>query len=160
MPDSTTIKVFQSCTNDRWQFNELNKTLDSKEPYEFIFLNDFTPNDLWKRYKYLKSLDRSGCDYSLVVITHSSGDNVRNLHFVWRVLHTEYLENILGRSQKVIEEAKHRFPKFYTRAMNVEKFTKCGRISRGVKLAVLRHFDQSLTGGICILAIHINIFMQ
>ncbi len=112
MPDSTTIKIFKLCTAHRClvQFNELNKTLDSKEPYECIFLNDYTPNDPRKKYEYLQSLERSGCNHMLVVITHSSGNNVGNLYFAWKVPHTEALESILDRSQKVIEEIRPRLP--------------------------------------------------
>ena len=73
-------------------------------------------------------------------MTHSSGNNADNIHFIWRVPPTEGADVTLNWSQKVIEEFKPNMPKFHTRAMRVEMFTKFGLVSPGVKPAALRFF--------------------
>ena len=147
LADSICVKFVKPCQRDCLpRFNELNQHLQTRQTYEHVFLNQFTPDDPRKRYDYLQSLERSGCKFPVVIVTHSSGNNAGNVHFAWRVSSTEPLEAIMDRSQKVIKEIKPRFPVFHTRAMRTEMFTKFGLVSPNVKPAVLRHFYRSLTG--------------
>ena len=80
--------------------------------------------------------------------THSSGNNKGNLHFIWRVLTEETIEDAFSRSQKVIEFIRPHlsFPVFHTRAMRKEMFSKFDRVAPSVKPSVLRHFYHELTG--------------
>ena len=109
-------------------------------------LDPFAPDDPHRRYDYLQSLERSGCKFPIVIVTHSSGNNAGNIHFAWRIPCTEPLETTMDRSQVVIEEIKPSFPIYHTRAMRKEMFSKFGLVAPGVKPAVLRHFYRSLTG--------------
>ena len=55
-----------------------------------------------------------------MIVTHSTGNNAGNIHFVWHVPSTEPLETTIDRSQAVIEEIKPSFPVYHTRAMHTE----------------------------------------
>ena len=148
LADSICVKFVKPCTRDRClhHFAELNQHMERSQPYEHAFLNQFTPDDPRRRYDYLQSLERSGCKFPIVIVTHSSGNNAGNIHFVWRVPSTEALETTMDRSQAIIEEIKPSFPVYHTRAMRTEMFSKFGLVAPGVKPAVLRYFYRSLTG--------------
>ena len=141
-------EVCQTFTRDRClhHFVELNQHMKRSQPYEHAFLNQFTPDDPRRRYDYLQSLERSGWKFPIVIVTHSSGNNAGNIHFVWHVSSTEALEAKMDRSQAIIEEIKPSFPIYHTRAMRTEMFSKFGLVAPGVKPAVLRYFYRSLTG--------------
>lgn len=128
------------------RFTKLNQILETKQPYEYVFLSALTPDNPRKKYKYLQSLQRSGCKFPVVIATHTSGNNTGNVHFIWRIPTTEQLDSTMDRSQSVIEEIKPRFPVFHTKAMRLEMFTKFGQVSPGVKPAALRFSYRSLTG--------------
>ena len=49
-------------------------------------------------------------------------------------------------SQATVEKVKQLIPVFHTRAMRSVMFQKFGRISPGIKPAVLRYFYKELTG--------------
>ena len=164
------MKYVKACARDSClpRFDELNRALEVKQPYEFMFLNSFTPDDSHRRYDFLQSLERTGCKFPIVVMTHSSGNNAGNIHFIWRVPPTEeadvtlrldFLKNFLTPIKCDISFFSGRdspdemnvtsivnLPKFHTRAMRVEMFTKFGLVSPGVKPAALRFFYRSLTG--------------
>ena len=85
LADSLCVKYIKECTRSSYLpcFDELNKTLEEKQPYVFVFLNNFTPDDSQKSYKFLQSLERSGCNFSIVITTHSSGSNTGNIYQVY-----------------------------------------------------------------------------
>ena len=144
LADSMCVKYVKTCSSSCLPcFDALNQCLAEKQPYEHVFLNSFAPDDSRKRFEFLQSLERSGCQYPIVIVTHSPGNNAGNIHFAWRVSATEPVED---RSQSTIEAIKPLFPSFHTRAMRTEMFTKFGRVSPGTKPAVLRYFYRSLTG--------------
>ena len=77
-----------------------------------------------------------------MLLTYSSGNNVGNLHFVWKVPSNKSIEETFQDGVKVIEKIKPLLPQYHTRAM----FEKFGRVSHCVKPAVLRFFYRDLTG--------------
>ena len=81
--DSICVKFVISCSRDRLpQFDELNQHLERRQTYEHVFLNQFTPHDLCRRYEYLQSLERSDCKFPVVIATHSAGNNTGNGYFI------------------------------------------------------------------------------
>ena len=81
-----------------------------------------------------------------MLLTHSSGNNSGNLHFIWKVLVEEAVEEYFKSSLAVIEQVKPLLPQFHTKAMCLAMYAKFGRISPGIKPAVLRLFYKDLTG--------------
>ena len=82
----------------------------------------------------------------IILLTHSSGNNLGNLNFVWKVESDVSIEHCFQSSQKVVEQIKPQLPQFHTRAMRQALFTKYGRVNSGVNPAVLCSFYKDLTG--------------
>ena len=147
LSNSITLTYIKATTGSLFpSFRELSTTLEAAEPYQHVFLNDLCPGDPRRRYEFIQSLERTGVESSVVVCTHSSGNNTGNMHFVWRVPKDEEIERVFIRSQSVIESIRPQFPIFHTRTMREAMFSKFGRIASSVKPAVLRHFYRDLTG--------------
>ena len=82
LADSICVKFVKPCPRDCLPlFDELNQHLERSQMYEHVFLNQFTPHDLRRRYEYLQSLERSGCKFPVVIVTHSAGNNAGNVSF-------------------------------------------------------------------------------
>ena len=81
-----------------------------------------------------------------MLLTYSSGNNVGNLHFVWKVPSNKPIEETFQDSVKVIKKIKPLLPQYHTGTMRRAMFEKFGRVSHCVKPAVLHFFYRDLTG--------------
>ena len=145
--DALSIRYIYACTGvSLGMFNTLIDAGDKKEDFEHLFLNDLTPAQPRARYEYIQSLERSGLPFPVMLLTYSSGNNTGNIHFVWKVPVENAAEECFQSSLAAIEQVKLLLPQFYTRAMRQAMFEKFGRVSPGVKPAVLRLFYKDLTG--------------
>ena len=81
-----------------------------------------------------------------MLLTHSSGNNTGNLHFLWKVPVGAAAEECFHNSLTTIKQVKPLLPQFHTQAMREAMFEKFGRVSPGVKPAILRLFYRDLTG--------------
>ena len=77
---------------------------------------------------------------------HSSGNNTGNLYFMWKVPVRKAAEECFQNMLTTTDQVKPLLPQFHTRAMCQAMFQKFGRVSPGVKPAVLRLFYKDLTG--------------
>ena len=145
LSNSLSIKYLKPCRQNT-MFEAVSESLASKGYYECLFLNDFLPSDVRKRYSFIQCLEKSGLAYPIILLTHSSGNVMGNLNFVWKVEADVSIECCFQSSQKVVEQLKPQLPQFHTRAMRRALFTKYGRVTSGVKPAVLRSFYKDLTG--------------
>ena len=68
------------------------------------------------------------------------------MHFVWRYDCAESTESVMQRSLPVIEIIKPLLPQYHTRAMRRSLFSKFGRVTKGIKPAVLRAFYREISG--------------
>lgn len=82
----------------------------------------------------------------VMLLTYSSGNNVGNLHFVWKLLPNKPMEETFQESVRAIETIKPLLLQYHTRAMHRAMFDKFGRVSQNVKPAILRFFYRDLTG--------------
>ena len=148
LSDALSIKYLKPCGDPEplAKFNDLIAAIDGKEDFEQLFLNDFTPTTAMSRYQFLQSLERNGISSPVVLLTHSSGNNAGNLHFIWKVPVRMTVEECFQNSLAVIERVKALMPQFHTRAMRKAMYEKFGRVSSGVKPKVLRVFYRDLTG--------------
>ena len=77
----------------------------------------------------------------VLLLTYSHGNNVGNLHFLWKVSGSS---EDLSLSQCAIEKAKEEIPVYHTRAMRRALFGKFGRVAPTMKPAVLRALYREL----------------
>ncbi len=145
--DALCVKYVHPCSGPLpGRFVKLNDALIAKDPHQYLFLNDYVPDDSRKRYEYLQTLERTGVKVPVVVLTQSAGNNLGYLHFIWRSTSTEKVEETFQRSLPVIEAIKPHLPVFHTRTMRRAMFEKFGRVAPTVKSAVLQYFYRDLTG--------------
>ena len=69
-----------------------------------LFLKLFDPRN---KYAYLQILRSSGLTSNVMMLTYSHGNNIRNLHFLWKVSDTD---DAMSNSQQTIEKAKEEIP--------------------------------------------------
>ena len=79
-----------------------------------------------------------------MLLTHSSGNNIGNLHFVWKLPAGKSIEATFEESVRTVNDIKHCqiLPRYHTRH---EMFTKFGQTSPSVKPAALRFLYRELT---------------
>ena len=147
LSDALAIKYVQPCNQIPLpKFDLLVSCVEEANHFKFLSLNEFTPAQPTLKYEYIHSLERNGIRSPIMLLIHSSGNNVGNLHFVWKVPLENSLEANFEESLGVIEQIKPRLPQFHTRAMRQAMFEKFGRVSPNVKPSVLRFFYRNLTG--------------
>ena len=123
----------------------LSSCLRDKSEYEFVSLCDFLPDASRACYEYIQTLGSNGLPYPIILLTHSSGNNIGNLHFVWKLPAGKSIEATFEHSVRTVEDIKQILPWYHTHAMRHEMFTKFGRISPSVKPAALRFLYRELT---------------
>lgn len=122
--------------------------LQDKELFEYIILENIIPTNPSEKYEYLQTLKKSGLPMEVLLMTYSHGNNVGNLHFLWKVSGSSSTE-YMSRSQSTIEKAKEEIPVYHTRAMRRALFEKFGRIAPTMKPAILRGLYRELTNDVC-----------
>ena len=115
------------------RFNRLIAAVEKRKDFDHLFLNDISPALPKPQYEYMQCLERNGLPSPVMLLTHSSGNNTGNLHFLWKVPVGASAEECFHNSLTTIEQIKPLLPQFHTRAM----FEKLGRVSPGVKPAIL-----------------------
>ena len=128
------------------RFNSLIAAVEKRKDFDHLFLNDFTPALPKPWYEYMQSLERNGLPSPVMLLTHSSGNNTGNLHFLWKVSVGAAAKECFHNSLTTIKQVKPLLLQFHTRAMREAMFEKFGRVSPGVKPAILRLFYRDLTG--------------
>ena len=59
--------------------------LDERDLFEYVLIEDICPKDPRKKYEYVSLLKSMGLPVNTVMLTYSHGNNIGNLHFVWKV---------------------------------------------------------------------------
>lgn len=126
-------------------YSDLVRVLGTLEPYQHISLTDMCPDQPRERYKFIHSL-KNGLNISVVLLTYSPGNNCGNLTFLWKYNETESIENVFEKSLPVVELIKPLLPQYHTRAMKRTLFAKFGRVTKGIKPAILRAFYREISG--------------
>ncbi len=120
--------------------------LCSQPMYTSLSLSDYVPEDPLKKHRFINTLEESGLSVSCILLTYHPGSNIGKLLFIWKVPETTEVAELFEQSQSVIEEVKKTIPVYHTRAMKSALYYKFGRVSPGMKPAVLRLFYKELTG--------------
>ena len=127
----------------------IEEALYSKSNFEYMSITNFLPSDPLKKHRLIEVLTGNGLRFPCVLLTYSSGSNIGNLHFLWKVPDERDPAAVFERSQPVIESVKLVIPQYHTRAMRAALFEKFGRVSPCTKPSALRYFYRELTGDQC-----------
>ena len=141
----TFVKASAGVLSYNTRLEKLSSCLREKSEYESVSLCDFLPNvsKPRPRYEYIQTLEKNGLPYPIMLLKYSSGNNIGNLHFVWKLPIDKPVEATFEESVRTIEGV---LPQYHTRAMRREMFAMFGRISPNVKPAALRFLYRELTG--------------
>ena len=125
-----------------------NSLITGKDYYETTYISTHFRSNCVQKHRIVNSIISDGCCSSTpcMLLIYSPGNNVGNLHFLWKVPPNAEIAECFERSQPVIEQTKTTFPVFHSRAMRAAFFKKAGLISISVKPAMLRYFYKDLTG--------------
>lgn len=77
LADSIRVRYVKACHSSCLpRLKVLSQCLAEKELYKHVFLNSFAPDDSRKWFDFLQSLERSGGQFTIVVVAHSRDANL------------------------------------------------------------------------------------
>lgn len=79
-----------------------------------LSLCDFLPDSSRARFDYIQTLEKNGLSCPIMLLTHSSGNNIGNLHFVWKLPADKSIETTFEESVKNVETIKQILPQYHT----------------------------------------------
>ncbi len=118
----------------------------NQELYEATHISTLLPSNCVQKHRVVNCLVSNGLSSLCILLIYSPGSNVGNLNFLWKVPSDADIAECFERSQPIVEQTKLKLPVFHSRAMRSALYKKFGRVSPGVKPAVLRYFYKDLTG--------------
>ena len=142
------IRSLSTAVGTSSQFESLDARLAEMPDYQYVLVEDTCPTDSRAKYNFLQTMKTVGFRFPKALMSYAHGNNVGNVHFVWRVSGPN--ESSFIDSQRVIERAKESIPVYHTRAMRKEMFGVFGRLTPSLKPAVFWHIYRVFTGG-CVL---------
>ena len=116
------------------QLRKLNDALKTKEPYEVVSVDEYTPADRKKRYRFIQK----GLCKCCFLCTYSVGGLASNYHFMWLPSNKVTLEASLHENQKIIDKTKADVPTNHNRALRKHLISQFGHVSKQSNLAFLR----------------------
>src|SRR5688572_14605463 len=95
------------------RYKELSDFLAYKEDYEHFNLKSFLPDDVFKRYAYIKVLQ---LDVAVMIYRYHQDNYLRTLNYIWKVpvYFDDRNETKLAQTMASLQKL---LPKFYTRQM-------------------------------------------
>lgn len=124
--------------------SELQKRLEDAPHFQYVSVEDVCPTNIRKKHNFISALKTNGFPFNAAMLSYTHGNNVGNLHFVWRVMSSD--ESSFTDCQKVIDQVKGNIPIYHTRAMRRAMFDVFGRLTSSLKPAVARHLYRVFTG--------------
>jgi hypothetical protein len=132
-----TVDTFVGPVKD--QYGKLEEYMDTLEPYQFISMLTFEPDDRYERRTWLEHL---GLKFPVALYSYQVGGNLRNLNFIWR-LPSDTSKHNDDKMIAVVNQIQKEKPLYSTRA--IRKQFVDHYIATGIKPAVLRNIFQFLT---------------
>jgi hypothetical protein len=92
------------------RYGELSEFLRSKEDYEYVNLESFLPDDVFKRHTYIKELQ---FDVAVTIYRYHQGNYLGTLNYIWKVpsCFNDRDETKLAQTMASLQKL---LPKFYT----------------------------------------------
>ena len=124
--------------------SDLQNHLEKTPLLEYVAVEDYCPGNSRAKYNFLRTLKTVGVSFPTALLSYTHGNNVGNLHFMWKVASTD--DSSFTDCQKVIEAVKKEIPVYHTRAMRKAMFDVFGRVTSSLKPAAARHIYRVFTG--------------
>ena len=124
------------------QLEALTQDIRHEMDYSFLCVNNYTPDEPVKRFRYIENL-KCGLNIPCILLCYSPGSNIGNQYYLWKVNEDD---DVITKSQQVIEAIKIHLPVYHTRAMRKVLFKKYGRLCPSMKPSALRFLYHDLTG--------------
>ena len=130
------------------RYRKLVEKLTQSAVYEPILVNEYMPIDTRERRYYIDELP-SGIPAPLRVFnfTHSSGNNLGNTHFLWRIPENLEVAAMLEKNYSIVEKIRSDIKVYHSRAMRNAFKAVCGRVSN-MKPAIARELYRRFVGDV------------
>jgi hypothetical protein len=115
------------------------------DPYEYLFLNELLPVDKHNRYSYIKLLKKHGLPVKAVLYMHASGNNVGNLHFIWKATPEASQSELMQALHNNEPQIKSAIPRFHTREMRRQFGNLVSNVAK-IKPALVRQLYKLVLG--------------
>ena len=110
---NVSFQFLPQCSSLQPILNELSVKLQECTDYEYLAVEDFSPNGSSSKYNYTHCMKNHGFPFPAVLVTYTHGNNLGNLNFVWKVHSCD--ESAFSASQSVILKLQGKIPMFHTR---------------------------------------------
>lgn len=136
------VKCIKPALSVEPQYREIDEAIKKENHKSLIFLDDFTPNDRYKRRHWLDNLKVSN---EIVLYRVAYLNSLGTLNFVWSVSPEDSEDARIETNAELISTVQKALPKYVSRAVRkdfIEKYArhvKCGK-------ALLRAIFNDLTG--------------
>lgn len=128
------------------RYRNLVDKLAQSAVYEPILVNEYMPVDTRKRRYYIDELS-SGipAPFRVFKFTHSSGNNLGNTHFLWKLPEVSDSEAKLQENYCIVDKLKSDIKVYHSRTMRNAFKAVCGRVSN-MKPAIARELYRRFVG--------------
>ena len=83
--ENVSFQFLPQCSSLQPILNELSVKLQECANYEYLAVEDFSPNHSVSKYNYTQCMKNHGFHFPTVLVTYAHGNNMGNLNFVWKV---------------------------------------------------------------------------
>ena len=123
----------------RKEYVKIEETLNAKEKYDPVFLNDFAPDDRYTRRHWIDVLSLR---FPVMLYKFAHGSQIGILSFVWKILQDT---NDADKTSHLVARLTRDQPKYSSRAIRKDFLDQYNRLSKTPKY-VLHNIYKSLVG--------------
>ncbi|XP_071947398.1 uncharacterized protein [Antedon mediterranea] len=136
--ESETINIMEKTETEIEEYKYIVQELMERECWDCLFLNDYSPVDRKKRYRFFSDLK---LPMRCLLISESSGS--QTLYFACKIDEIMSSDDVINRAHDVCKHVRATVPKYHSRSMKREFVQSFGLVANK---AVLRSAYRSLTG--------------
>lgn len=133
----------ENCLDDSSVYKTLEEDVKCVESFQFIDLDNYTPENRLKRRKYINSLE---LDVPVMLYRMAFGGSIGTLNFIWKVPGDDSNDpEVSTKNIKIVNKINKSLPKFSTRSMRKQFINRYFKNVKTTK-SVLRNIFFDLTG--------------
>ena len=108
----------------RKEYVKIEETLNAKEKYDPVFLNDFAPDDRYTRHHWIDALSLW---FPVMLYKFAHGSQIGTLSFVWKI---QQDANDADKTSHLVARLTRDQPKYSSRAIRKDFLDKYNRLSK------------------------------